>query len=57
MWDLDIFGEHEHPYVIRLWSKLQLDPDRGFQDMVILLQKTNFLEGGLNRCTLMKDTV
>jgi hypothetical protein len=56
MWDLDIFGEHEHPYVIRLWSKLQPDPDRGFQDMVILLQKTNFLEGGLNRRTLMKDT-
>jgi hypothetical protein len=57
MWDLDIFGEHEHPYVIRLWSKLQLDLDRGFQDIVILLQKTNFLEGRLNRCTLMKDTV
>ena len=57
MWVLEIFCEHENPYVIRLWSKFQPDPYRGFRDMVILLQKTNFLKGRLNRCTLEKDTV
>jgi hypothetical protein len=56
-WVLDIFGENENPYVIRLWSKFQPDPDHGFQNMAILLMKTNFLEGRLNRCTLEKDTV
>ena len=42
MWVLDIISEHEHPYVIHLWSKFQPDLDHRFQDMVILLQKTNF---------------
>jgi hypothetical protein len=57
MWVLDIFGENENPYVIRLWSKFQPDLDRGFLDMVVLLHKTNFLEGRLNHRTLEKDTV
>ena len=57
MWVLDIFGEHENPYVIRLWSKFQSDLDRGFLDMVVLLQKTIFLKGRLNRCMLEKDTM
>jgi hypothetical protein len=42
MWILDIFGEHENPYVIRLCSKFHPDPNDGFRDMAILLHKTNF---------------
>jgi hypothetical protein len=57
MWVLEIFGEHEHHYVIRLWLKFQPDPYRGFRDMAILLQKINFIYGKLNRRTLKKDTV
>jgi hypothetical protein len=44
-WVLEIFVDHEYPYVIHVWSKFLPDPDRGFQDITILLQKTNFLEG------------
>jgi hypothetical protein len=36
MWVLDIFGEHAHPYVIRLWLKFQLNLDHGFRDMDVL---------------------
>jgi hypothetical protein len=57
MWVLDIFGEHEHPYVIRLWSKFPARPKSWISRYGYFTTENQFSGGQLNRRTLKKDTV